>query len=89
MTVTKGNRLRGSLLNNTGYATGLSGDLEKGLAMINERLELRADNAYAWRNKGVILLELGRKEEACAAFLAAKKNGGEMMTVRYFDEYCP
>lgn len=88
LTVAKGNNLRGSLLNNTGYAIGLSGDFEKGLAMIEESLQLRPDNAYAWCNKGAILLELGRKEEACAAFQTANKYGGEKMTERYIAENC-
>ena len=88
LAVAKGSNFRGALLNNTGYAIGLSGDFKKGLAMIEESLQLWPDNEYAWCNKGVILLEQGRKEEACAAFQTANKHGGEKMTERYIAENC-
>lgn len=58
--------------NNQGFARFRMGQIEEGLVDINKSLELNPDNSHALRNKAIIYIQLGRKEEACDLLEQAK-----------------
>lgn len=67
--------------------------LEAALTTINRSIELQPGNSYAYRNKGLILLEMKDTESACNAFQQAiqlnftPQYGDEVS--KLMEEHCP
>jgi tetratricopeptide (TPR) repeat protein len=59
------------------------GDSEKGIADLEEALNINKDNSFAFRNLGVIYHDLGNYEKACEYLQKAKDLGYEKIHDRY------
>lgn len=80
-------------LDNLGYTEFKLGNTDKGLELVNKSLELDWQNAYAHRNKALILLEQDKKKEAtehiklAIAMNFTKKHGPEIEKLYYKVKY--
>jgi tetratricopeptide (TPR) repeat protein len=75
--------LKAYALDNLGFSKFKLGNVEKGLELINKSLELDKGNPYAYKNRGIVLMEQGQKTEAKQNFILALKFG---YTENYGDE---
>lgn len=78
--------------NNMGYAKYKSGRIEEGLLDIDISIGLNPQNAFAYRNKGLILLDLDSLDAACEnlkkAFDLGYKNESDTETEELFIKHC-
>lgn len=65
----KNNNEHGNLLaknyNNIGFTFYKLGQNDKALTNIDHSLKLMPSNSYAWKNRALVLLDIGEKEKAC------------------------
>jgi tetratricopeptide (TPR) repeat protein len=71
------------LWNNRGYARYKLGDLKGALKDVRKSIDMRASNAYAYRNLALIHIAQGRTDDACTALENALQWG---FTAEYGDE---
>ena len=55
-----------SYLNNLGYSELRSGELDNAMRHVQRSLALAPNNAYGYRNRGLIYLARNQKKQACA-----------------------
>jgi Tfp pilus assembly protein PilF len=63
------------LLNNYGYLLGRLKEFPKALLFINKSISIYPANSYAYRNRGLVYLDMKLQREACTDFNASKELG--------------
>lgn len=87
LALTSDKKLTGTLLNNKGFAIGLSLDVAKGIEMVKKSLEYFPENSYAYYNIGILNISIDNYPIACENFLLAKEFGARDMK-NLIDDYC-
>lgn len=78
----------GTAWNNRCYSNIKLGNYSLAKEELEKSLNYYPNNSYAYRNKGLILLNENRTQEACEAFEQAKGLGGIYITEELRKKYC-
>lgn len=72
--------------NNRGFAYYKNDCLEEALRDINYAIELLPENAYAYKNRALVYIELGEKDKACQDLTRAENIGDNTFKNSYGEE---
>lgn len=81
-------KLKGMLLNNRGYSFLGLRQYESALKDIDESLSVFPDNSFAYYNRALVNIEIGKVEFICEDLIKARQLGAKNMTDSLIAKYC-